>query len=248
MKLRNRASAPTIVERGTPLVGAARDLTTHAIDSARPHVTHAAETARDSVLDAAVAARATVVDTVVPAVQVRATRVSDAARDDIAPKVVAAVLAALAASEPVRDEAQARGSAVLAALKGQAVVPPKRRTHRIRTSFGLLALLTAAGAGWAALQRRRAGDPWSVPSTGTSTFPTTTPSSSATAPGGDPLFAEAGAAEGNSPVTGESAEPDSILVMGTVEPIDDVTTDATAETAQTSLLPDGPDEDVKDLR
>ena len=73
---------------------------------------------------------------------------------------------ALAASEPARTEAATRGSAALAALKGE-VAPPKQKKHRVRKVFLLATVLGAAYAGWKAWLAR-SNDPvdaWTTPAT-----------------------------------------------------------------------------------
>jgi hypothetical protein len=70
-------------------------------------------------------------------------------KSDVLPAVAGAVATALAASEPVRSEAAHRGSAALAALKGE-VDPPRRSKHRVRNLLVLAAVLSGAYAGWKA--------------------------------------------------------------------------------------------------
>ena len=73
--------------------------------------------------------------------------------------VAGAVTAALAATEPVRTEAATRGSAALAALKGE-VEAPKPKKHRIRKLFVLATVLGAAYAGWKAwASQQQSSDP-----------------------------------------------------------------------------------------
>jgi hypothetical protein len=67
----------------------------------------------------------------------------------VVPVVSSAVASALAASEPARTEAVNRGSAALAALKGE-LDPPKQSKHRVRKLFLLATVLGAAYAGWKA--------------------------------------------------------------------------------------------------
>ena len=55
----------------------------------------------------------------------------DKVKSDVLPAVTGAVATALAASEPARHEALSRGSAALAALKGE-IAPPKK-THKVRS-------------------------------------------------------------------------------------------------------------------
>ena len=78
-------------------------------------------------------------------------------REDVIPAVAGAVTAALAAAEPVRQEAASRGSAALAALKGE-LEPPKPKKHRLRKLFLLATVLGAAYAGWKAWSSSQARD------------------------------------------------------------------------------------------
>jgi hypothetical protein len=95
----------------------------------------------------------------------------DKVKTDVLPVVAGAVTAALAASEPVRSEAASRGSAALAALKGE-VEAPKPKKHRIRKLFVLATVLGAAYAGWKAWasqqQRSDPVSPWTTDSSTTS--------------------------------------------------------------------------------
>lgn len=77
---------------------------------------------------------------------------------DVVPAVAGAVTAALAASEPARKEAASRGSAALAALKGE-VEAPKPKKHRVRKLFLLATVLGAAYAGWKAWAAKSSSDP-----------------------------------------------------------------------------------------
>jgi hypothetical protein len=93
----------------------------------------------------------------------------DKVKTDVLPVVAGAVTAALAASEPVRTEAASRGSAALAALKGE-VEAPKPRKHRIRKLFVLATVLGAAYAGWKAwASQQQSSDPVSPWTTDSST-------------------------------------------------------------------------------
>ena len=95
-----------------------------------------------------------------PHVEAGATRV----KDDVLPRVAGAVTAALAASEPAREEAKTRGSAALAALKGE-IEAPKPKKHRLRKLFLLAGVVGAAVAGWKAWvgQTNRQPEPWATP-------------------------------------------------------------------------------------
>ena len=85
-------------------------------------------------------------------------------KDDVIPKVAAAVAAALAASEPAREEAKTRGTAAIAALRGE-VEAPKPKKHRVRKLFLLAGVVGAAVAGWKAWvgQQNREPEPWATP-------------------------------------------------------------------------------------
>lgn len=78
-------------------------------------------------------------------------------REDLLPAVAGAVTAALAAAEPVRHEAATRGSAAIAALKGE-IEAPKPKKHRLRKLFLLATVLGAAYAGWKAWSSAQARD------------------------------------------------------------------------------------------
>jgi hypothetical protein len=96
----------------------------------------------------------------VPHVEAGATRV----KDDVLPRVAGAVTAALAASEPAREEAKTRGSAAFAALKGE-IEAPKPKRHRMRKLVLLAGVIGAAVAGWKAWvgQTNRQPEPWATP-------------------------------------------------------------------------------------
>lgn len=96
-------------------------------------------------------------------------------RDEVVPVVAGAVTGALAASEPVRNEAGRRGKAAVAALRGE-LEAPKPKKHRVRKLFLLLSVLGAAYAGWKAWtkssnQYSDPTEPWTVPSTSSTTPP-----------------------------------------------------------------------------
>jgi hypothetical protein len=85
-------------------------------------------------------------------------------KDDVLPRVAGAVTAALAASEPAREEAMSRGSAAIAALRGE-VEAPKPKKHRVRKLFLLAGVVGAAVAGWKAWagSANSKPDPWATP-------------------------------------------------------------------------------------
>ena len=117
------------------------------------------ETARDWAAPKAGAAKDWAAPKVEPAV--------DKVKSDVLPAVAGAVTAALAATEPARSEAATRGTAAIAALKGE-VAPPKQKKHRIRKLFLLASVIGAAYAGWKAWVAQQQNDdptsPWATPS------------------------------------------------------------------------------------
>jgi hypothetical protein len=123
---------------------------------ARESAARYAESTRDWAAPKVEAAR----DWAAPHVEAGATRV----KDDVLPRVAGAVSAALAASEPAREEAKTRGSAALAALKGE-IEAPKPKKHRLRKLFLLAGVVGAAVAGWKAWvgQTNRQPEPWATP-------------------------------------------------------------------------------------
>lgn len=87
----------------------------------------------------------------------------DRLKEDVLPRVAGAVAAALAASEPAREEAKTRGTAAVAALKGELAVPPKPRRRRTKRFFLLATVLGGAYAGWRAWKGQKLPDeaePW----------------------------------------------------------------------------------------
>ncbi len=98
---------------------------------------------------------------------------------DVLPTVAGAVSTALVASEPARKEAAHRGSAALAALKGE-LDPPKPKKHRLRKLLVLASVLGGAYAGWKAWAAKNADpvQPWQS----STPYPSTPPSAGATTP------------------------------------------------------------------
>jgi Family of unknown function (DUF5324) len=84
-------------------------------------------------------------------------------KDDVFPRVAEAVVAALAASEPAREEAKLRGTAAIAALRGELDPPPSPRRRRVKRFFLILTVSGAAFAGWKVWSAKSAADrpePW----------------------------------------------------------------------------------------
>jgi len=83
-------------------------------------------------------------------------------KSDVLPRVAEAVTAAIVASEPAREEAKIRGTAAIAALRGELDPPPSRRRRRTKRFFMFLTLTGAAIAGWKvwSASRSERPDPW----------------------------------------------------------------------------------------
>jgi Family of unknown function (DUF5324) len=119
-------------------------------DWAAPHVETAADWAAPHV--------ETAKDWAAPRVETAALRV----KEDVLPRVAEAVVAALAASEPAREEAKNRGTAAIAALRGE-LDPPRPRGRRRKRLFLFLTVSGAAFAGWKVWSSKNAADrpdPW----------------------------------------------------------------------------------------
>jgi hypothetical protein len=150
--------------------GAAKHTTSearHAKDFAKEYVVPHLATARDAVVPALEHAREAVAPVLGQAREAAAPHLTVARdkamslKDEVLPKVAAGVSAGLAASEPVRTEAIRRGTASIAALRGQ-IEPPK--THRGRRRAGKFLVVVALGAGASAAYKAwklpHASDDW----------------------------------------------------------------------------------------
>jgi hypothetical protein len=138
-------------------------------------------------------------------------------KSDVLPAVAGAVVSALAASEPVRTEAATRGTAALAALKGE-VRPPRRSKHRIRKLFVLAAVLGGAYAGWKAWVARNA-DPVDAWTTAPTPYRPQTPASTVTpVPAGVTTDDPAGASPDEA-LADAAAEEDAPVDLTTTEPV-----------------------------
>jgi hypothetical protein len=157
MRKKSRKQARRANKKLGPLAADAREATTRYAEAAKDWTAPRAEAALDWAAPKAEAAKEWAAPRVEPAV----TKV----KSDVLPKVAEAVTAALAASEPAREEAKARGAAAVAALLGE-LEPPKQKTHRLRKMFLLAGVIGAAYAGWkawAGQQQRSAPEPWAAP-------------------------------------------------------------------------------------
>ena len=87
--------------------------------------------------------------------------------DEVLPKVSEAVAGLLEATEPAREEAKVRGTAAVAALKGE-VKPPKPKRTKIGRLLFVVGAAVAAVVGWNAWNKSRsrgahASSPWAAP-------------------------------------------------------------------------------------
>jgi hypothetical protein len=141
-------------------------------------------------------------------------------KSDVLPAIAGAVVSALAATEPARGEAATRGSAALAALKGE-VGPPRRSKHRIRKLFLLTAVLGGAYAGWKAWVARNTDpvDAWTTAPPAPSARPQT-PVGSVTpvSAGGIPTDDPAGASPDEA-LADAAAEEEAPVDLTTTEPV-----------------------------
>lgn len=199
------------------VVGAARPYAERAkpyVDAARPYVERIGQAAQEKGAPLVEHARGFAHDTandLVPHIE----HARDVFKDDVAPKVTGAVSDALTASAPYREEAARRGSAALAALKGEVQVSkPKRRWARklavVAGIAGLVALaykyLTgeSSTSGW-----QTPTPPAPTPSPGT-TGPATADPAYTSDPGTGNADADEAAAQAEAPPAdaGEAAEAD----------------------------------------
>jgi hypothetical protein len=153
--------------------------------------------------------------------------------DDVVPALTEALNSAVEASKPVRDEAVARGTVALAALKGEpvAIVKPKRRRRgRKVVAFVGLAGVTAAVVAWWRSQQQPVA-PWE--DSGTSSRSTVYPASGGTgATGASTADTEARGSTLDSSNTAEPPGPVLATSSSTLsrdgESADDLTTPSTA--------------------
>jgi hypothetical protein len=112
-------------------------------------------------------------DWAAPHVETAAQKVTD----DVLPKVAEVMAAALTASEPAREEAKLRGTAAIAALRGELDPPPSRRRRRTKRFFLLITAGGAAFAGWKLWNISKQSDrpePWIAPTPVPAPDPTAT--------------------------------------------------------------------------
>jgi hypothetical protein len=201
----------------SPVAADARDAAVRYADATRDWAAPKVETAVDWAAPKVGTARDWAAPKVEPAV--------DKVRSDLLPAVAGAVATALAASEPARTEAATRGSAALAALKGE-VDPPTKSKHRVRKVFLLATVLGAAYAGWKAWLAR-SNDPvdaWTTPAT--PAVPAGAPVGNVTAVSSTPTDDAAG------------ASPDEALADAAEEEKVDLTTTEPVSTARSKKVSD----------
>ena len=138
-------------------------------------------------------------------------------KSDVLPAVAGAVVSALAASEPVRSEAATRGTAALAALKGE-VGPPRRSKHRVRKLLLLTAVLGGAYAGWKAWVARNM-DPVDAWTTAPVARPQTPVSSVTPVSAGGIATDDPAGASPDEALADAAAEEDAPLDLTTTEPV-----------------------------
>jgi hypothetical protein len=160
LQKKSRTTARRVNKRASktvsPVAADAREATVRYADATRDWAAPKVETAVDWAAPKVGTAKDWAAPRVEPAV--------DKMKSDVLPLVAGAVATALAATEPARSEAATRGSAALAALKGE-VAPPRQKKHRIRKLFVLASVLGAAYAGWKAWASRSSDpvDAWTTP-------------------------------------------------------------------------------------
>ena len=196
----------------SPVAADARDTAARYAEATRDWAAPRVETARDWA--------APRVETAVEWAAPRVEPAVDKVRTEVLPAVAGAVATALAATEPARTEAANRGTAALAALKGE-LDPPPRNRHRVRKLFLLTVLLGGAYAAYRAWMARSSDpvDAWTTP------VKTPTPASSM----GD--VSVLGTPGSDDPA---GASPDEALADATAEPApaDDATTVIEAVSAE----------------
>jgi hypothetical protein len=165
LRKKSRKQARRANKKVSPVAADTREATARYAEAAKEWAGPKAEAAKDWAAPRAEAAR----DWASPKVEDAVTKV----KSDVIPKVAGAVTVALVASEPVREEAKTRGTAAVAALKGEVAPPPKK--HRLRKLFVLAGVLGAAYVGWRAWAAKqnatRTPEPWAAPAPSGDVYP-----------------------------------------------------------------------------
>lgn len=175
----------TARERVEPYVSTARDKATPyvstAIEKAGPYVS----TAREKLTPVAEQAIASSKDIARDKLKPTYEHAVETTRDTVAPAVAAALAAAAANSAPVRKEAKVRGSAALAALRGETSVRKSRRWPLVGAALLLGAVLGAVAS---ELVRRRGSGGLAVSPTPLRPSTLIIPDPPSTKAQGDPLM------------------------------------------------------------
>ena len=150
--------------------------------------------------------------------------------DEVLPKVADAVAGVLAATEPAREEAKLRGTAAVAALKGE-VPPPRSKKSTIGRLLFFLGAAVAAVVGWNAWNKSRSrGAHSSSPWAAAPAPPTAMGSSPATPTVTDLTGADAAAGTDLTGSDAAAASPDEALA----DAADEESTSTTTRGASTS--------------
>lgn len=193
-------------KKSKTLLDQANGLASELADRIGPQVESAVETAREKAGPVIVEAR----DKAAPVVADAREKLTT----EVLPVITAAIAAAEAATEPVRDETKRRGKATVAALKGQ-IDAPKPKRHWFRKTLLVLGVLGIAG-----FIAKRLAD-----------RPSTTTWESTPAPAPAPA-SPAGAHRASTPDTDDQggASPDVAAADAAAEPHQVTTPDNPAET------------------
>jgi hypothetical protein len=238
----NKRAAKTV----SPAAADARDAAVRYADATRDWAAPKVETA----VDWAAPKVETAVDWAAPKVNTardwagpRVEPAVEKVKSDVLPAVAGAVISALAATEPARSEAATRGSAALAALKGE-VDPPRRSKHRIRKLFVLTAVLGGAYAGWKAWVARNTDpvDAWTTapaPSARPQTPVGSVTPVSAGVPTDDPAGASPDEALADAAAEEEAAEEEAPVDLTTTEPVSAASAKKVSQAAAKGAKPTG---------
>jgi len=211
---------------------------------ARAAVAEHVATARDKVTPGLEHAREALAPTVEHVREAAAPQLATAKEklvEDVLPRVGASVAAALAASEPMREEAKRRGTATVAALKGEVEPPPPprrrrrvgRRAGRVLFLTGLSAAVAAAVKAWRDSKQR---DQWTSSDMYAPTPATSPPSTvgSAVPPPAGVTPAAPGATA--APADAAGASPDEALADEARARVTDPGTDTIGPTTRTATV------------
>jgi len=214
-----RAQASDVMDRLAPHVESAREKAAPVIADAKVR----ASDARDKAAPVIAEAR----DKAAPHIDSARTRFNA----EVLPVITAAVAAASEATEEVRGEAQKRGRATAAALKGEVAVPQKK-SHKLRNLLVLLGLSGVAAYVAKKMSEREASTAWQSSYTPTPAAPTSAGTATSAAAGSDetPMGTAAAAAAARAHDEGAAAP-------------DEAAADA-AEVPHPATTPENPAEEI----